>query len=227
MDRAFRYGWWVLTRACVGLWVAAVAIGCHSACKDGSGHKVKHSKHPNAHIDNCSDIEQGAIPLPVGTFSGEYWNRQAIKAEADDFVIYYNEWIDGQSTTNQYGADHLARIAARLPVTPFLVVVQPEPGQNVLSMARRDVVVNTLLKAGIADAPNRVVLGRPTAEGLFGEEAERIYPQLVRGGFNGFGGGFNGIGGGGFGGFGFGGGGFGGGFGGGGFGGGFGISGFR
>jgi hypothetical protein len=217
MDRAFRYGWWLLTRACVALGVAAVAVGCHSAYKNGQ----TKGNHDNLHIDNCSDIPKGAIPLPAGTYTKEYFARQQYKAEADDFTIYYNEWFDGKTDLHQWGLDHVARIAARLPVTPFLVVVQPEPDQPVISAARRDKVVNLLFQAGIGDAPARVVLGRPTAEGLFGEEAERIYPRLIAGG-GGFGGGLGALGGqfgGGFGGV------SGGGFGAGGFGGG--IGGFR
>lgn len=184
MERAFTYSWWLLTRACVVLGLAAVALGCHSACKDTKG---KHGcSHPNLHLDNCSDIEQGAIPQPIGTFTGAYLNRQAMKAEGDDFVIYYNEWLDGKSELASYGSAHVARIAGRLPTTPFLVVVQPEPGYADLSAPRREVVVDTLLKAGIADAPARVVIARPRAEGLYGEEAERIGPRI--GGIGGGGG---------------------------------------
>ena len=225
MDRVLRYSRRLLMRACLGLGAVAAVVGCHTACKgDKCG---SNTKFPNLHIDNCSDIQQGAIPLPVGTFTRAYQDRQASKAEADDFVLYYNEFVDNQAELHQDGSDHLARIAARLPTTPFLVVVQPEPKHPLLNGARRLAVVKALSEAGIGDAAQRVVLGRPRAEGLYGEEAERIYPQLISGG--GFGGGGFGGGGGGFGGGGFGGGGFGGGgFGGGGFGGGgFGGGGFR
>lgn len=211
MDRALRYGWWALTRACLVLGAAAGALGCHTAYKGKKA--AQHGHHENLHIDNCSDIPQGAIPQPVGTYTSEYLLRQAAKAEADDYVVYYNEWLDGTTTLSQWGNDHLARIAAKLPSVPFPVIVQPEPNEPRLSFARREAMVALLLQAGIPDAANRVFVGRPTAEGLFGEEAERIYPQLLQGGFNGFGGGFGG------GGFGLNGGfGLGGGFGGGGFG---------
>lgn len=212
MDRLLHYSQWLLMRACLGLATLAVVVGCHTAYKADKW--KKHDCCHNLHIDNCSDIEQGAIPRPVGTFTNAYLERQAAKAEADDFVIYYNEWVDGQATLNQYGADHLARIAGRLPTSPHLVVVQPEPKFPLLSTLRLQTVINQLVEAGITDAPQRVVLGRPRAEGLFGEEAEFIYPQLIQGGgFLGNLGGFGNLGGLGFGGFvGF--GGFGGGFGG-------------
>lgn len=218
MDRACRGGWWVLTRGCLILWTAAVAVGCHSASKDAScGKGGRHTGHPGAHLDNCSDIPQGAIPQPVGTFTTAYFARMAEKAEADDLVLYYNEWQDGLTQLTEYGAEHLGRIIAKLPTVACHVVVQHEPNTGAaLTAGRRAVVVDALAKAGYADAEGRVIVVRPGAEGLFGEEAERIYPQLVRGGFGGFNGGglggglgfnggFNGFGGGGFGGGGFGG----------------------
>ena len=212
MDRLLQYSQWLLIRASLGLAAAAFAIGCHTACKDGSC--GKHGGHGHGaglgaggclNVDNCSDIEKGAIPLPIGTFTNQTFNNQAAKAEADDFVIYYNEWVDGQATLNQYGADHLARIAARLRDTPFLIVVQPEPKFTLLSNIRHQTVVKMLTDVGVPDAERRVVLGRPRAEGLYGEEAEPIYQQLIQGagtlgGFGNLGGNLGGFGGGGFGG---------------------------
>jgi hypothetical protein len=213
----------LLLQACLALGAASAVLGCHTACKDDQppARKRGHvSSHPNLHIDNCSDIPQGAIPLPVGTYTRDYRLKQALKAEADDFVIYYNEWTDGTAALHQYGADHLARIISRLPFTTCLVIVQPEPNlaDPSLNAQRYEAVIKALTAAGVGDAANRVALGKPTAEGLFGEEAEVIFPRLVGGGGGGLGGG--GLGGG-LGGLGFGGGfgsftgGFGGGFGGG------------
>src|SRR5205807_8204308 len=114
-----------------------------------------------------------------GSYTNELNNRQAEKAEADDFVVYYNEWVDGQATLGQYGTEHLSRMIARLPGVPFPVVLQPEPGFPRLTAVRRHSLSSALASAGINDAAVRVVVGRPEAEGLFGEEAERIYPQLI------------------------------------------------
>jgi hypothetical protein len=225
MERVLRYTPAVLARLCLGLGVVAAVIGCHHACKSGNC-GGEHNCCQNLYIDNCSDIPQGAIPQPVGTYVNMYLNREAGKAESDDFVIYYNEWNDEQPVLGPFGAEHIRRIASRLPYVPFPVIVQPEPDKQVLNSVRRQAVIDVLVAAGINDAANRVFLDRPAAEGLFGEEAERIYPQLIRGGFGGFGGGggYGALGfGGGMGGFGGGFGGFGGGGGFGGFGGGFGF----
>jgi hypothetical protein len=42
-------------------------------------------------------------------------------------------------------------------------------------------VVYYLTLAGVPDAEDRVVLGFPEAEGLYGDEAERIYSQMISG----------------------------------------------
>ncbi len=214
MERAFRFAQRSLVYACLLLTAAAVAVGCHSACKTGDCSSCKncggHNGCQNLSVDNCSDIPQGAIPLPAGTYMNEFFARQAGKAEADDFVFYYNEWVDDQAVLGPYGTEHIDRVVARLPLVQFPIIVQPEPNRPILSTLRRQALIDSLRKAGVADAEQRVFVGRSAAEGLFGDEAERIYPQLVHGGFAGSGGG--GYGGGfvGFGGVGFGGGGIGG-----------------
>lgn len=186
MERGFRYAQWFLIRACLVLGVAAAVIGCHHAYKDDChGHHGCHGHGSCWHVDNCADIPKGAIPQPPGTYANDWINRQAGKAEADDFVVYYNEWVDGQAVLSPFGGEHLDRIIARLPVVPFQVIIQPEPGYPILNGLRHKAMIEALTDAGIKDAALRVVVGRSSAEGLFGEEAERIYPQLLQGGFTG------------------------------------------
>lgn len=196
MERFFGRLQRMLMLSCVGLGVVVAVLGCHHACKSG--------KCENLHVDNCSDIPQGAIPKPVGTYTNELLNRQAAKGERDDFVFYYNEWLDGQAVLGPEGGEHLDKVILRLRTVPFAVIVQPEPDQPTLNAQRQKALIEALIDAGYPEAPQRVFVGRPPAEGLFGEEAERIYPQLVRGagfggrgfgllggfGLSGFGGGF-------------------------------------
>lgn len=172
--------------------------------------------HPNLRVDNCSDIPQGAIPAPNGYFVRKWQSQQITKAEADDFTIYLHEWYKGGTEPGPYGRYHLDNICKRLPSVPFPVVIQPGESDEI-NAQRRSLVVARLLNSGIADADQRVILARPIPGGTYGDEAERIYNQMIQNqgtnsGFNspfGFGGGAGGFGGG-FGGF----GGFGGGFGG-------------
>lgn len=197
-----------LAWACVGLSVCCVAVGCHRAyvSHDDEGSTCgrcgrlfkkcgKCGKCAHCHVDNCSDVPADAIPLPIGTYTRTHFNRQNAKAEADDFVIYWNHFQENSAMLSPFGSQQLLLIAKRLPYAPYPVVIQVEKNPD-LGRARREEVVAFLTNAGIANAQERVIMGWPGAEGLYGEEAERIFQQLP----------LAGGGGGGFGGFGFGGG---------------------
>ena len=204
--------------AVVGL--AGVVLGC-TGTKTWQAH------------DECATIPKGALPEPNGTFVREFGKRQTFKAAFDDFVIYSNEWLDDGKELGPAGTYHIQQIIRRLPTVPFPVMIQvdPDPEKNA---ARRSLIVNALAMAGVPDPEQRVLIGFPGAEGLYGEEGQYIYNRMLMtsarggmgygfgGGMSGYGGGFGGFGGmsglGGFGGFG------GGGFG--GFGGGFGFGGY-
>jgi hypothetical protein len=197
--------------------LAAAALGpvtgcCHSmmCCSSGSP---------------CAEDIQGHYPQPVGTFVKEYQFRQSAKAEAEDFVFFLYEWLyDAPDQLGPFGTGHLEQVARRMQTEDHPVVIQisDDPKLNDL---RKAVVVKALTERGVAEAGKRVYVGAPQGEGLYGDEAERAYFQLILGnaggGLGGFGSqGFGGQGFGGLGGFGGGLGGGGGGFGGGGFGGG-------
>jgi hypothetical protein len=183
--------------------LAVLAAGCHhcDTC-GGDGHMKKQPK-----VDACADIPQGAIPAPLGTYTREWYTRQAEKAESDDFVIYLHEWYMGGLKLGPYGEYHIGQIAKRLAGSPYPVVIQLSMKQE-LDKPRLEHIVQRLVEAGHPDAQTRVVLGFPEAEGLQPDEAERVYEDMINtrgflGGFNNFGrfGTFGGFGGG-FGGFG-------------------------
>lgn len=173
-------------------------------------------------VNKCPDIEPGALPQPNGSFVKAFQDVQATKAEADDFVIYTNEWFMGETELGPFGQNHLKRIAIRLPKEPVPVVIQ-ESFNPELDQIRQRKVVDALASAGIPDAHLRVIVGPPAALDLDGNEGPRIYRQMLvpqnygygnnMGRFGGLGGlgGWGGMGGWGGGGFGFFGGGLGGG----------------
>ncbi len=202
--------------------------GCGKSCGTGGCSTGKCS---TCFFNKCADVPCGALPAPLGSFVRRFEKIQADKAEADDFIVYLCEWYMGGEDLGPYGEYHMKLMASRLNEVPFQVVLQPSPDRE-QNERRKFKVIEALGAAGFPDAPNRVVIAYPDVEGLDGNEAPRIYYQMLqRGIFNNrigssgsgggaFGGGgqFGGSGGG-FGGGGFGGGaaGFGGGFGGGGF----------
>jgi hypothetical protein len=129
-------------------------------------------------VDNCASIPPGAIPAPIGTYNGKLQETQASKAEADDFVVYKYEWFMGGAELGPFGRYHVNEMINRLPYVPFPVIVQPHVDTE-LTEARRQVIVNYLAQSGIADPEQRVVVGFPNAEGLYGEEGERVFGQMV------------------------------------------------
>jgi hypothetical protein len=119
------------------------------------------------------------MPEPNGTFVHRVQDVQAKKAEASDFVFFLDEWYKGGTALGPHGTYHLGHIIPRLPEVPFPVVIQPSP-DAALNETRRQTLVAALLKRGVADAEERVIIAFPDAEGLNGEEAERIYLESLR-----------------------------------------------
>jgi hypothetical protein len=175
----------------------------------------------------CAEDIQGHYPQPLGTFVKEYQYRQSAKAEAEDFVFFLYEWLyEEPDQLGPFGTGHLEQVARRMQTEDHPVVIQisDDPKLNDL---RKAIVVKGLTEKGVADAAKRVYVGAPQGEGLYGDEAERAYFQLILGnagggqggagsqgfgsqgfgGLGGFGGGLGGSGGGAGGGGGFGGGG--------------------
>jgi hypothetical protein len=131
------------------------------------------------HPDNCSTIPAGALPRPNGTSVREMMDIQAANAAQDDFVIYKHYWAYGGDGTQfgPFGAYQWNEIVKRLPTQPYAVIIQPE-GNPALDEVRRVVLVNALFKAGIEDAPRRVVIAHPQVEGLYGQETRRLTTEM-------------------------------------------------
>ena len=134
-------------------------------------------------------------PVPLGTYVRDWQAVVVAAADADHFVIYRHEWFQGGTALGPYGRYHLQEISKRLNSVSFPVVIQIDASEQ-LNAARRLDIVNQLLTQGITDATRRVVVGYPQAEGLYGDEAARIFGQYLSGtggvggtgGYGGFGG---------------------------------------
>jgi hypothetical protein len=157
------------------------------------------------HVDNCAQIPCGALPAPPGTYVNHFIQVQTNLAEADDFVLYRHMWYRGGTELGPLGRYQLDLITRRLAKVPFPIVIETSKNDN-LDEARRDVIVKLMTTRGLKD-PTRIIVAYPIAEGLYADEAPRIYNGIIglgNYGNNGYGG--NGAFGnlGGFGGFGFG-----------------------
>ncbi len=130
------------------LFVLAAAFGCHT----------------------CNDIAPGAIPQPNGTYACRWVHAEKARADQDKFVIYQYEWSADVTKLTSSGQQHVVQIAQGLCQVPFPVVIEPS-SDNRLDESRRAVVLQALASSGKPVTPDRVILARPEAEGLYGQEA--------------------------------------------------------
>ncbi|HUG90894.1 MAG TPA: hypothetical protein VML55_08680 [Planctomycetaceae bacterium] len=165
---------WLTTALATGILASA---GCRSYCREET-------------CQPCPDIPRGAIPPAVGTHVANWQATQAHLAEADDFVVYQYEWAGETAALGPFGTRHLDGLAARLPGEPGPVVVEPS-GASELDQARRAKLVEELAARGALGADALVVIGWPAAEGLHGQEAERLNRGYLQSGSR-TGGGFGG-----------------------------------
>ena len=127
----------------------------------------------------CNDITPGAIPQPNGTYACQWAHAEKARADQDKFVIYQYEWSADGTKLTPSGQGHVAQIAQGLCQTPFPVVIEPSSDRRV-DESRRTAVLEALASSGNPVPPDRVILGRPEAEGLYGQEA----PGIARGMFS-------------------------------------------
>lgn len=136
-----------------------------------------------------AEVPAGASPQPIGSSVNEFFRRQAKKAEADDFVFYRYEWAMGGTELGEVGERHLEEILPRLWRKRWTVVIEPS-GDLTIDEARREVMVSRLTMENVPDATELVIVQRPSAEGISGEEADFIedrFPYGGRGGGSGAG----------------------------------------
>ncbi|MCA9050257.1 MAG: hypothetical protein KDA89_16090 [Planctomycetaceae bacterium] len=128
-----------------------------------------------------------AVPdmVPLGAISRAHWHTMETNGEASDFVMYRNEFVDNSSELSPYGRDHIMEIAARMPSTPFPVIVQRSMNNAdpELDAQRRSLVVQVLNDLGAYDADQRTVVSQPYSDGINSIEGERDYARfrLTRG----------------------------------------------
>lgn len=123
-----------------------------------------------------------AVPdtVPLGSISRAHWHTQETNGEANDFVIYRNEFVDNTSALSTYGRDHIAEIAARMSYSPFPVLVQRSwnNADPELDAIRRQLVVRVLTDLGNTDADQRTVVSQPYTNGISSTQGEADYGRF-------------------------------------------------
>ena len=124
-------------------------------------------------------------PFPLGAVTDVFWETQQTNAEAADFIFFDHEF-KGKTAELAPGAKrHLESVALRLPHVPFPVVIEQSAHNRrpALDAARRQVIVEHLVRMGIPDVENRVVIAPAFAEGFSAIEGEQAYYSLFDGDF--------------------------------------------
>ncbi len=98
-------------------------------------------------------------------------------AEAADFVFYRNEFAAGTAELTPVGRDHLLEVAARMPGTPFPVLIERSEhnAQPELDALRREMVVRLLVRLGNPDASERTFVSPAYGRARSALEAERDF----------------------------------------------------
>ena len=168
------------------------------------------SSYPNPHIE-CGPrlgpfqrawvelCRPAPTPPPHGFYVSQWTATQIAKGEQQQLYIAAFEWFSGGTTLGPAGRRHLDRLARGLLDGTGSIYLEPADDAK-LNEVRRLSIIAHLKQYGVADPKRRVAMAYPSGEGLFGDEAVRIFPRLLftRGGAGGgMGGGGGGSGGGG------------------------------
>jgi hypothetical protein len=111
---------------------------------------------------------------PLGDSLYAHGKTEVANGEAARMVLYDYDFIQGGDQLNLRGRQQLAKMMALLPCNFFPIVIQEKPDIPPLNGARRRAVLNELARYPFPVPAERVVVGRPIANGLRGEEAEII-----------------------------------------------------
>jgi hypothetical protein len=105
-------------------------------------------------------------------------------------VFYDYDFLEGSARLNLRGQDKLKEIGAQLPTNFYPVIIERTPDTPGLDQARQAAVLASLGEGPFPVPPQRVVVGRPIANGLRGLEPLLINTNQL--GLTAAGGGFGG-----------------------------------
>lgn len=158
----------VVATALVSILISGCTSSGASGCNDCAGVSFKLPTVPNSEwpwSDNYYPPTRYPIPhvMPLGSIVRSHWHVMQENAEASDFVIYRNEFVGSTSELTPGGLDHIAEISARMPSTPFPVVVQRSMNNAdpELDAVRWQLIVRLLADMGNFDAARRVFVAEP------------------------------------------------------------------
>jgi hypothetical protein len=117
---------------------------------------------------------------PLGYMVSLQGRTQVANAEIARMTLYRYDFEEHGTRLTARGKYQLQKIVGLLPLNFAPLVIEETPGDGALDLARRTAVLNELGSQPFPIPPERVVVARPIAVGLPGEQALAVYGNLIR-----------------------------------------------
>lgn len=116
---------------------------------------------------------------PFGTFVHDHLQRQVFQGLANQLVLYRYDFSDGPGLAaaqlNARGRERLRELARMSRETGLPITIERSRGNAGMDQGRRQAVLRELERQAIALSPEMVVVARPRAIGIDGEDAEIMF----------------------------------------------------
>lgn len=151
--------------------------GCRPGCCGGCHHGMCCSTLA------CCHRRSNAIPetLPLGSTVRTHYQLMETNGEAADFIVYRHNFVGQTAELTSDGKDHILEIAARMPSTPFPVLVERSENNAdpELDAHRRNLVAQVLTDLGNHDAQQRTIVSTSYGPGYNAIQAVPMYYRHV------------------------------------------------
>jgi hypothetical protein len=155
------------------------SCNCHGgACGCGRGIRGRIRQHHMYYFG----YDPEAWVRPFGAATLDHLEKQVANGVAARMTLYSYDFAMGgkdQAKLNPAGWQQLTKIANLAGRSDFPIVIE-STGNKVDEQLKRQAVLDALRAMGSDIAIDRVVVARPTARGLSGEEAIIVYNNLIQ-----------------------------------------------
>ena len=137
--------------------------------------------HHSAHTiqDKFVGYPENFVEPPLGAYVNEQFAVQVAKADAHRFTLYRSDFLPGTSQFSPVGASRYNIMATRMSAWPGPIRIEWTPERPELAQARRQAIVETLIKSGQPIVADRVVVAPSPYPGAMGVEAMNNFNNTI------------------------------------------------